>query len=258
MHDSSPIKRGLLFFGSFIIAYNVSAALHELCHVAVACFDGNFTTGISIHPFSWSYASFDSPNSILTTAAGALGASLIGFIIFICSYRSTKQWLMPVMLTGPIIFLYNGGYWLIDIVMKIGGDASRLIEYGISSFIIYATALILIIAGVISFTLLIKKMEMLTGKFKDRLITLTVGIGTYIAAMLTWHLLFNREEIGIWSTCAASGSVLILALASIPFKSQSKKMKAAGWKSIIAIDLIGISIIVFLLMLYTGSGSCPR
>ncbi len=157
MHDSSPIKRGLLFFGSFIIAYNASASLHELCHIAVACFTGNFATGISIHPFSWSYVSFDSPNSILTTAAGALGASLIGFITFICSYRFTKQWLMPVMLTGPIIFLYNGGYWLIDIVMKIGGDACRLIEYGIPSFIIYATALILIIAGVISFTLLIKK-----------------------------------------------------------------------------------------------------
>ena len=258
MHDSSPIKRGMLFFGSFIIAYNVSAALHELCHVAVGCLTGNTVTGISIHPFSWSYASFTSQNFILPTAAGALGASLIGLITFICSYRSTKQWLMPVMLTGPIIFLYNGGYWLVDIVMKIGGDACRLIEFGIPSFIMYATALILIIAGLISFTLLIKKTELLTGKFKDRLITLTVSMGTYIAAMLTWHLLFNREEIGLWATCAASGYVFILAIASVPFKSQSEKMKAASWKNIIAINLIGISIIVFLLMINTSSGSYPR
>jgi hypothetical protein len=257
MHDS-PIKRGLLLFGSFIIAYNVSALLHELCHAAAGWFTGNYATGLSIHPFSWSYASFDSPISILTTAAGALGASLIGVILFVCCYRSTKQWLMPVMLMSPMIFLYNGGYWLIDIVMKAGGDACRLIEYGIPSFMLYATALILVISGVLSFIFLIKKMALLTGTFKDRLITLAVGIGTYIAALLTWHLLFNREEIGLWAACAAFGSVLILAMATVPFNAQSKKMKAASWKSIIAIDLIGISIIVLLLMLNPGSGSFPR
>ena len=249
MNDSSPVKKGLLLLGSFIIAFHAAMLSHELCHIAAAYFTGGYVGGISIHPFSWSYAFVSSPKPIVLTAAGALGASLLGLIIYIFSYRCRKAWLIPVMLIGPLIFFTDGGYYLIDTVMKSGGDACELIEYGIGSVYIYGFAVILIIAGIISVTLLIKNTELLTGKFKDRLITLGIGIGSYIVTSLTWHLLFNREEIALWLTYAAFESVIVLSVAAIPFKFQSKKIKPAGWKSIITIDLIGIFIIVFLLML---------
>lgn len=248
MNDSSPIKKGFLLLGSFIIAFQAAKFSHELCHIAAAYFTGGYVGGISIHPFSWSYAYVSSPNQIVLTVTGALGASLLGLIIFIFSYRSTKAWLMPVMLIGPVIFFENGGYYLIDTVMKSGGDACSLIRHGIPSVVIYAFAMILIIAGIISVTLLTKKTGLLTGKFKDRLIIFGIGIGSYILASLIWNLIFNRQEIALWSTYAAFESVLVLGVAAIPFKPQSKNMEPAGWKSIITIDLIGIFIIVFLLM----------
>jgi len=247
MNTVASIKRGLLLLGSFILAYTLAQYFHEICHSTAAYLSGGNFGKIIIHPFSWSYSYSTSPHRILHTAAGPLGASLIGLIIFILSYRWTKPLLLPILLIAPVIFLENGGYLLIDTIMRSGGDACSLINYGIPTIVIIAIAVLLLVAGVISVILLVKKTGLLAGKFKDRLITLTVGIVTYILVALSWHFFYNRSEIMLWITYAVFESVIVLVIAVIPVKSPSKGLKTISWKTVFIIDLLGIILIVFLL-----------
>ncbi len=247
----ASIKKGLLLLGSFIIAYNMEVFLHELCHATAAWISGGDVSGIVINPFSWSYSYSHSPYLLFHTAAGPLGSSLLGLLLFVILFRWTKTWLLPLLLIGPLSFIDSGEYLLVDTIMLSGGDACSLIEYGVPSFILIVSGLLLLIVGLILAFLLIKRIGLLDTNFKDRLITFTIGIIPYLLAMLIWNYFYNYLEIMLWLTYAVSGTLLTLFVAAIPIQSLMKTSKqpySVSWKAVTVVNLIAIALIVFLLV----------
>ena len=250
MHTSSAIKRGLLVFGSFAIAYNLSVLLHELCHLIPGYITNGSVGHITVHPFSWSYSFSSCSYPLLKAIAGPVGAIVFGVLLYLLLSRWLKTFLLPLLLVGPLVLIQNGGYLVIDTLMKSGGDACDMVRKGISPFIIIAVGVLFLISGIILVFHLFRKTGLLSDIFKYRLITLAIGVIPYLLAMLTWHLIYNRGEIILWSTYVIFGSVLAVVIAAIPVKSQNiipKRLGIVPWKSALSIDLLAIIFIVFLL-----------
>ncbi len=166
MHTSSTVKRGLLLLGSFAIAYNFSVSLHELCHLLAAFLTGGTCDGIYINPFSWSYSKFTSPSPFLVTIAGPFGSNFFGVIPFCLAYRWYRPVLMPFLLIGPVILIFNGGYLLIDTLMQSEGDACSMIVQGVSPMLVIIAAMVLLLAGLGASVLFIRRTSLLLANLK--------------------------------------------------------------------------------------------
>lgn len=249
MNVISAIKRGLLLLGSLTITYNLAQLLHEICHSMVAFSTGGTVGRILIHPFTWSYASSTTEYPFIRTLAGPLGAIVCGMLIFLLLCLWVKSFLLPLLLIGPLVLIHNGGYLLVDILMKSGGDACSMAENGIPPFVIIIAGVIFLLAGFALAVRLSRKTGLLVAVFKYRMITLALGIIPYLLTTLTWNFLYNRSEIMLWLTYAVSGSAFTVLLAAIPVKkTASKPHPPVGWKTIISIDLLAVAFLVFLLI----------
>lgn len=250
MYTSSAVKRGLLLLGSFAIAYNLSVLLHELCHLAAAYLTGGTCDGIYINPFSWSYSYSSSPNPLLHTIAGPFGSNFFGVIPFCLAWRWFRPFLVPFLIIGPVILIFNGGYLLLDTLMRSGGDACSMIDQGVSPMLVIIAAMVLLLAGLGLSVLFVRKTRLLLGNFKGRLITVSLGIVPYLAAMAAWNYFYNRSEIMLWLTYAVLGTVSIL-LAAIPSYRriiQSDQPYPLRWRGVITVNLFAVGLVVFFLL----------
>ena len=248
MSETSPLKRGVLLFGSFVIAFIVASLLHELCHSIVAFITGASSTGIYIHPFSYSYSFSSSPNQIAHLASGAIGESFIGLIIFLLTFRTKKDWILPVILVCPIAFLDNGIYYFIDTLFKAGGDATQLIYHGIPLFAIYSIAMVLVMGGILTGYIVITKTGLLLGKLRDRIIVLGIGTGIYILSAFAWNISFNKHQIPLWSAYAGCELFILGIITCIRFNQNNRSAFAVKWPNAIIIAISAIIITAALLI----------
>ena len=154
----SVLKFGLLLIGSQSIAYILSLFLHESSHSVAAWMTDGYVGGISIHPFSWSYSYSYSTSEIFHSAAGALGACLIGVILFLVLIRWARSWLLPLLLVGPIALLDSGSYWIGDPILNLNADASSMISNGIPMPLILSAGLLMLMGGVLLNIVLFRKL----------------------------------------------------------------------------------------------------
>lgn len=252
MNTFSAIKHGLLILGSFAIAYNISMLLHESCHLSAALLTGGTCDGLYINPFSWSYSKATSPNPFLLVMAGPFGSSILGVIPFYLAYNWYRPVLLPILLIGPVILIFNGGYLFIDTLMRSGGDGCFMIEKGLSPILIIIIAIALLLAGLGLSILVIRRTGMLWGDFKDRLITLSLGIMPYIAAMLIWNLFYNHSEIMLWLIYVVFGVISIVLSAIPPYRHiiPSNQPYPLQRKVILMINLFAISLISFFCLVF--------
>ena len=88
------LKLSLFIFGSFSFGWILGTVLHELGHAVAMWVTGGIVDGITINPFSWSYAYYGSapayPN--FTTWSGVLLGSLFGLIILLTIRKKSSPW----------------------------------------------------------------------------------------------------------------------------------------------------------------------
>jgi hypothetical protein len=170
MKKMPTIKQGLLLLGSFSIACDFSTIAHELSHGTAAILTGGSFAGIILNPFSWSYCYSYTSNQLVHGVAGAGGAILLGALLFCIFYHWARPWLLPLLLIGSVALLDNGSYFFIDIVMRSGGDACRLIDQGIPAAASASMGTLCIAEGFVPAILLIRKLGLLRFDFKGQLI----------------------------------------------------------------------------------------
>ena len=248
MKNTQQIKEGLLLLGAFGIAYNLAVLLHELSHGLAAILTGGTFSDMVINPFSWSYCYSFSPSQLVQSSSGALGAILIAGAIYLIFYWKANPWLFPLLLIAPIALMYNGIYYVVDIIMHSGGDACRLTGMGIHPAILIASGATCVIIGLILSALLIRKMGLFLFDFKGRLVVLMLGVAPSTLAMLIWNCVFNRNEVFLWTMYTAATIVLTLIIAVIPkraWKSDVYKPQQLKWKTVATINLFYIGLLIF-------------
>lgn len=244
------LKKGLLLLGSFSIAFIITETLHELGHAGTAWVTGGEVLGISISPFSWSYSSSWSPYPMLHTFAGAAGSSLVAIILFSILYHWTKVWMIPILMIGPITLINNGDYYLVDAIIRSGGDACSLIRMGVSIYIVLGLGVLYLAVGLFLAYLLIRKLGILNTQLKNRLLIFTIGIISYLMMILVWNFIYNRGEITTWLTFACTGTGVTIFFAILPiwkYPYDAKKELPVRWMSVTVINCIAIVIILALL-----------
>lgn len=258
MKNTQSIKQGLLLLGSFSIAYNISEFLHELGHAIAAWSTGGSVLGIVVHPFNWSYCYSFCQYPLFHTSAGVGISSVIAVLLFFALFRWAKIRLLPLLLIGPITLINNGDYLLVDTLVRSGGDACSLIDQGVHPAIIITTSIILLMSGFVLAILLIRKTGLLSTCFRNRLITLILGIIPYTFTALVWNYIFDRSAALEWLAYTVSAFFLTVLFAALPnriWKTVISKPHMVTWKPIIVINCISIGLLVFLLVGPLSAGS---
>lgn len=243
IESQSPIKLGLLLLGSFILAYLGAEFLHEICHAGAAIVTGGRVRGISVHPFSWSYSqSSSSEHPIIHTAAGALGSSLIGLLIFIVSIRWARPLLLPLLLLGPVLLIDNGLYWTMDIILGMGADACRLIDMGVPSLLVLSAGLVQLITGIVLVICLMRIIGLTSLSFLSRLTVLGIGVIPYALAgvFLNWH----SDLDSLW--LSSIGVVFLLAIVAGFFKIKESRLFTVKWPLVTGYNIVSFGIVFVL------------
>lgn len=255
----STMWSGLFLFGCFCIGYNLSIAFHELGHVVAVLLDGGQIQQFYLNPFSWSWNLGKNINSPLFTAWGGVSFGLTLSTLPLISVIWIRQLTIrvPVLVISACAFLINGIYLLVGIFIDIG-DGRDLIQYGVSTKLIFSLGFLYLIAAfslwmIIQPLLAIKK----NIPFLKRLFILGSGIFPYLLMIFFYNLVFNSKQILIWSSFVAVGllSLLIMTVSGV-FWSRSHRAfpvtdpNDVGWKPILVILILGLGIVIAELVVF--------
>jgi len=233
------------------IAYNLANFFHELSHGLAAILTGGTFSDMVINPFSWCYCYCSSPNPLVHTSTGVIGEILISGIIFFVIYRWANPWLFPLLLMAPIALMNDGIYYIVDIIMRSGGDACRLAGMGVHSAVLITLSLFCVVIGLVLAVLLIRKMGLFLFDFKGRLIVLGLGILPSTLAMLIWNWVYNSNELLLWAVYTVATIVLTLIVAVIPkriWESKNNTPKLLKWKTAGIINILYVGLLIFWLV----------
>lgn len=252
MNNQSPVKMGFLLLGSFILAYLGALYVHELCHSGAALISGGDAFGIVIDPFGWSYSISNSiEHPVFHTAAGAIGSSLIGILLFMLLIRWPKPALLPLLLFGPIALINNGQYWAVDIIEETGMDACTLVNLGIPASVLLVAGIIQCLVGVVCMIRLMRIIGLTNQPFIKRLIILGVGIIPYACIGVVWNWA-NEVDI-LW--LSTIGWVLLFAVIAGLFRAEKLASFEAKWPVVLGFNVIGIGLVVGLLLMISSRKS---
>lgn len=138
----------LLLLGSFVFAFCLGEAVHELGHFLAHRAYG-VSVGIKLDPFGGSQIlnGSSAPQEIMgvTSLAGPLFNLLLGLLVSLSLWRVRKPLLLPLVLWGPTALVQEGVTFSLGMLTP-GGDAQWIVEWGVP-------ALLLILLGVLFFAL---------------------------------------------------------------------------------------------------------
>lgn len=109
-----------------------------------------------------------------------------------------------------IAFLVGGMYLGIDAVLLAGGDATNLLQLGVPKSLILLLAALLATAGLAA-SLLVSSRIGLTPQegMTPRFVVFGLAFGSYLVAMLIYHVLFSRHEIVMWLAYVGIGLAVL-------------------------------------------------
>jgi len=207
------LKKSLMLLGAFAFGYNAAHAIHELGHALAAWATGGSVTRVMLHPFSWSKILYGEPSAcpLLVEWAGAAFASACGLLLLVVIRAWRGAWTLPLAMTGLCTLMVNGIYLTVDCLFLAGGDATSIVLYGTPRFFVLLAGVSLIVVGHVAGYLLLPRigLEVADG-IVPRIAILEGGIGSYLVAMLIYHVCWNPGEIIVWLGFVVTG-LLILA-----------------------------------------------
>lgn len=147
--DEAVLLPVLLLLGSFVFAFILGEAVHELGHVLAHRLYG-YQVGMVLDPFGGSRTlGSSSPRDIWgpTTAAGPLLNLLAALLIFMLLWPRRRPALLPLLLWGPLALIQEGVTLSLGMLTP-GGDAELIVEWGVPAPLILALGILFLASGV--------------------------------------------------------------------------------------------------------------
>jgi hypothetical protein len=143
---------GLLLLGSFVFAFCLGEAVHELGHFLAHQAYG-FNVGIRLDPFGGSRIldASSSSREILgvTSLAGPLFNLLLGTTISLALWRVRRPALLPLLLWGPISMVQEGVTFSLGMLTP-GGDADLIVQWAVPAVVLISLGLLLLASGIVA------------------------------------------------------------------------------------------------------------
>ena len=216
-HRMLGLKKSLMLLGAFAFGFNAAHAIHELGHALATWATGGCVTRLMLHPFSWSKIFYGSPPTcpLLVEWAGVVFASACGLLLLALIRRWRGVWTVPLAMTGLCTLVVNGLYLTVDCLFLAGGDATSIVSLGTPRPFVLLAGVGLTALGLVVGHLLLPRIGLAaTDGIVSRIAILEGGIGSYLLAMLVYHVCWNRSEIILWLGYVVAG-LLILAGAAV-------------------------------------------
>lgn len=140
----------LLLFGSFVFAFCLGEAVHELGHFLTHRAYG-VEVGMVLDPFGASRILHGSaaPQEILgiTSAAGPLLNLLAGLALSLSLWHLRRPALLPLLLWGPVALVQEGVTFSLGLLTS-GGDAQLVVDWGVPAPVLLGLGFCFLATGV--------------------------------------------------------------------------------------------------------------
>ncbi len=210
------IHSSLFLFGSSSFAWVVIVTLHELGHAIAMWVTGGKVSRIEITPLSWSYTYYGtSPKyPLFTTASGAGIGILLAMIFLVLTWKLSSLYAAPFYFVGAGAFLQNGGYYMSDLLLHTGGDASSLVAHSAALRLpLLILSILVLLPGLF---LAIRLLPMIGISSKDsfivRMLILSLGIVPYFILSFFYAVVFNPDDIMLRLFAVFISLVLVFTL----------------------------------------------
>ena len=250
---NNSCKTILLLFGSFAIGYNVAVALHELGHAVAMWVTGGQVERITLNPFSTSYTHYASKSiyPIFTSVAGLAFGTIFAVLLLVMAGLLRKQYLVLLLLVTTIVAgIQNGLYAIVDSLVSGGGDATYLIELGVSQSVIIGIGVLLVGSSIVLAVLGLRFIVFQTNdSLSKRILLLEAGMLPYLIGLVVYQVICDTKKLGLYSTYAFIAAALILIIAILSRLPLGRRYNAhildsIGWGTTWMTVVVGIAIVV--------------
>jgi hypothetical protein len=146
-----PLKAALWLAGAFTFAFLLGEGVHELGHYLAHWAYGNRTVWIVLDPFGSSRIVGVSqlPQNVMgvTSVAGPLLNLTLGIACSLVLWRRRRPALFPWLLWGPVAMVQEGVTFSLGLLTP-GGDAAWIVASCMPAYIVLATGIGLLLAGI--------------------------------------------------------------------------------------------------------------
>ena len=210
MNRKQVFRSIMILLGGFVVAYNLTIALHEFGHTVTVLIGGGQVQQFVLNPFSWSWNLGKNIPDIRFTAWGGvtfgLAFTLIP-LIFLRFSRSASLKLMIKLLAASGL-LINGIYLLAGVLFRFG-DGGELAQLGVGSAWIMALGTLYLLLSLRIWSDLQFHLNLdASTPLRHRAGIMLAGIGPYMLAIFIFNLVFNPGQMAIWGGFAAAGIAL--------------------------------------------------
>jgi hypothetical protein len=149
-NGESLVRQGLLLLGSFVFAFCLGEAVHEVGHYLAHRAFG-VDVGIRLDPFGGSRILHGSsaPREIwgITSVAGPLLNLLAGMTLSLSLWWKRRPALLPLLLWGPIALVQEGVTFSLGMLTP-GGDAQLIVDWGVPAAVLVSLGVLSLALGI--------------------------------------------------------------------------------------------------------------
>lgn len=189
----------LLLLASFVFAFCLGEAIHELGHFLAHRAYG-VDVGIRLDPFGGSHIVDGSlaPREIwgITSAAGPLLNVATAVSLFVVLWRWRRPALLPLLLWGPISLVQEGVTFSLGLLTP-GGDAALIVESGVPAGLVLSSGILFLAMGIAGVCLVLPQAGLSpSASFPVRLKVVAGGMVPFMVARLLFSPLTSPGQAG--------------------------------------------------------------
>jgi len=248
----------LLLLGSFIFAFCLGEAVHELGHFLVHRAYG-VNVGIRLDPFGGSMilSGSSAPREIwgITSLGGPLLNLLTGVIVSLSLWRIRKPVLLPLLLWGPVALIQEGVTFSLGMLTP-GGDTDLIVAWGVPASVLIGLGVVFFAAGIAMICWLLPLVNLSPLDSFGR--KLTVVMGGMVSFMVLRLLLsgLRSPDLLIENTVPLVFSLLLAAIVLLAFaplhsmlnRISKTRLAVVTWPATLFSIVLGAGIILFQLV----------
>jgi hypothetical protein len=248
----------LLLLGSFVFAFCLGEAVHELGHyLAHRAYGVN--VGIRLDPFGGSMIlnGSSAPQEIMgiTSLAGPLFNLLVGLVVSLSLWRVRKPILLPLVLWGPVALVQEGVTFSLGMLTP-GGDAQFIVAWGVPSFVVIGLGILFLASGIAMICWLLPLVDLSPAESFGRKFAVVVGgMVSFFVIRLIFSSLRSSSPL-LENTVPLVFSILLATLVASLYKplnailSRMSKTKLASvtWPATILSITLAAAMVLFQLV----------
>lgn len=208
--------------GSFVFAYNVAIAVHELGHVLGAWIDGRKIQALVIDPLGPSYVVMTSgPSPLLTILSGLAGppiAAGAGILLAVLIPSALAR--VPLITLGAVGMGHTGVYLLVGLALR-QGDAAALVSREIPAAAIASVGTVCVLLGISMGASALHAAGVMCRPLGKQVIVLALGLLPYPLALSIRNFAADSTQAFLWTsfsvcTLVVGAAALVLARSKKP------------------------------------------